>query len=54
MGIRATGLQAELAAARLALLSAEVRLDQQLAPLALSPAKGLINPCKLELKPSIV
>ncbi|KFN44925.1 sensor histidine kinase [Arenimonas oryziterrae] len=36
-GIRATGLQAELASARLALLSAEVRLDQRLAPLALEP-----------------
>lgn len=34
-GIRATGLQAELAAARLALLAADVRLDQRLAPLAL-------------------
>ncbi len=38
VGIRATGLQAELAAARLALLSADVRLDQQLAPVPLSPA----------------
>ncbi len=37
-GIRATGLQAELAAARLALLSAEVRMDQRLAPVALAPA----------------
>ena len=36
-GIRATGLQAELAAARLALLSAEVSLDQRLAPVALAP-----------------
>ncbi|GGA86445.1 two-component sensor histidine kinase [Arenimonas soli] len=36
-GIRATGLEAELAAARLALLSAEVRLDQRIAPVALSP-----------------
>lgn len=35
VGIRATGLQAELAASRLALLSAEVRLDQRLAPVAL-------------------
>jgi two-component system sensor histidine kinase DesK len=33
IGIRATGLQAELASARLALLSADVRLDQRLAPL---------------------
>jgi two-component system, NarL family, sensor histidine kinase DesK len=32
-GIRAAGFQAELAAARLALLSAEVRLDQRLAPI---------------------
>jgi two-component system sensor histidine kinase DesK len=38
VGIRATGLQAELAAARLALLSAEIRLDQRLEPLALSAA----------------
>ncbi|MBY4598903.1 sensor histidine kinase [bacterium BD-1] len=38
VGIRAAGLQAELAAARLALLSAEVRLDQRLAPVALAPA----------------
>lgn len=38
VGIRAAGLQAELAAARLALLSADVRLDQRLAPVALSPA----------------
>lgn len=38
VGIRATGLQAELAAARLALLSAEVRLDQRLAPVSLAPA----------------
>ncbi|GAB2671525.1 sensor histidine kinase [Arenimonas aestuarii] len=37
VGIRATGLEAELAAARLALLSAEVRLDQRIAPVALSP-----------------
>ncbi len=34
-GIRAAGFQAELAAARLALLSAEVRLDQRLAPIEL-------------------
>ena len=34
-GIRAAGLQAELAAARLALLSAEVRLEHRLAPVAL-------------------
>lgn len=34
-GIRATGLQAELASARLALLSAEVTLDQRLPALAL-------------------
>jgi len=34
-GIRATGLLAELASARLALLSADVRLDQRLPPLAL-------------------
>ncbi|WP_146910427.1 sensor histidine kinase [Arenimonas daejeonensis] len=38
VGIRATGLQAELAAARLALLSADVRLDQRLAPVAPTPA----------------
>lgn len=37
VGIRATGLQAELAAARLALLSAEIRLDQRLEPVELSP-----------------
>ena len=37
-GIRATGLQAELAAARLALLSAEIPLDQRLAPVGLDPA----------------
>lgn len=35
VGIRATGLQAELAATRLALLSADVRLDQRLAPVDL-------------------
>jgi len=35
-GIRAAGLQAELAAARLALLSADVRLDQRLAPVAVN------------------
>lgn len=34
-GIRATGLQAELAAARLALLSADVRLDQRLSAVTL-------------------
>ncbi|QSA97253.1 sensor histidine kinase [Methylococcus sp. EFPC2] len=34
-GIRATGLPAELAAARLALLSADVRLDQRVAPVTL-------------------
>lgn len=38
VGIRATGLEAELAAARLALLSADVRLDQRLAPVSLEPA----------------
>lgn len=38
VGIRATGLQAELAAARLALLSADVRLDQRLETVALSAA----------------
>ena len=38
VGIRATGLQAELAATRLALLSADVHLDQRLAPVALPPA----------------
>lgn len=37
-GIRASGLEAELASARLALLAAEVRLDARLAPLALDPA----------------
>lgn len=36
VGIRATGLQAELAATRLALLSADVRLDQRVAPVHLS------------------
>jgi two-component system sensor histidine kinase DesK len=36
-GIRAAGLEAELASARLALLAAEVRLDQRIAPLALDP-----------------
>ncbi len=41
VGIRATGLQAELAAARLALLSADVRLDHQLAPVTLPPAAEL-------------
>lgn len=35
-GMRAGGLEAELASARLALLSADVRFDQQIAPLALS------------------
>lgn len=35
VGIRATDLQAELAATRLALLSADVRLDQRLAPVEL-------------------
>ncbi len=38
VGIRATGLEAELAAARLALLSADVRLDQRLAPVVLDAA----------------
>jgi len=38
VGIRATGLQAELAAARLALLSADVHLDHRLAPVALAPS----------------
>ncbi|MAL04058.1 MAG: two-component sensor histidine kinase [Arenimonas sp.] len=37
VGIRATGLEAELAAARLALLSADVRLDQRISPVALTP-----------------
>ncbi|HEX5693716.1 MAG TPA: sensor histidine kinase [Arenimonas sp.] len=37
VGIRATGLLAELAAARLALLSADVRLDQHIAPVDLTP-----------------
>lgn len=37
-GIRASGLQAELAAARLTLLSAEVRMDQRLPALELPPA----------------
>lgn len=37
VGIRATGLQAELAAARLALLSADVRLDQRIDPVELPP-----------------
>jgi two-component system sensor histidine kinase DesK len=36
-GIRAAGLEAELASARLALLAAEVRLDQRVVPLALEP-----------------
>lgn len=35
-GIRAAGLQAELASARLALLSADVHLDQRLAPFAIA------------------
>jgi len=35
-GIRSSGLEAELAAARLALLSADVHLDQRLTPLPLS------------------
>lgn len=35
VGIRSTGLQAELAAARLALLSADVHLDQRLPPVAM-------------------
>jgi two-component system sensor histidine kinase DesK len=35
VGIRATGLQAELAASRLALLSADVRMDQRVAPMVL-------------------
>jgi two-component system sensor histidine kinase DesK len=35
IGIRMTGLQAELASARLALLAADARLDQRLAPLPL-------------------
>ena len=34
-GIRAAGLQAEIAAARLTLLAADVRLDQRLAPVAI-------------------
>jgi two-component system sensor histidine kinase DesK len=34
-GIRAAGLEAEIAAARLALLSADVHLDQRLAPVAM-------------------
>ncbi len=37
-GIRASGLGAELAAARLALTSADVRFDQQIAELPLDPA----------------
>ena len=40
-GIRATGLQAEIAAARLALLSADVRLDQRLAPVTLDARSEL-------------
>lgn len=36
-GIRASGLQAELAAARLTLLSAEIALDQHLEPVLLDP-----------------
>jgi two-component system sensor histidine kinase DesK len=40
-GIRATGLQAELAAARLALLSADVHLDQRLAPVTLGAGSEL-------------
>jgi two-component system sensor histidine kinase DesK len=39
-GIRAAGLEAELAAARLALLAADVRLDARLAPRALDSATG--------------
>ena len=41
-GIRAAGFQAELAAARLALLSADVRLDQRLAPLEIDGALGTV------------
>lgn len=37
VGIRSSGLQAELAAARLALLGAEIHLDQRLEPVVLSP-----------------
>lgn len=37
-GIRSTGLQAELAAARLALLSAEIHLDYRLASVSIAPA----------------
>ncbi|MEO8160241.1 MAG: sensor histidine kinase [Arenimonas sp.] len=40
-GIRATGLQAELAAARLALLSADVRLDHRLAAVKLDAKSEL-------------
>lgn len=40
-GIRATGLQAELAAARLALLSADVRLDQRLTTVTLDAKSEL-------------
>lgn len=41
-GIRATGLEAELAAARLALLSADVRLDQRLATVTLDGKSELV------------
>ena len=37
-GIRATGLESEIASARLALLTADIRLDQRLAPIALDAA----------------
>ena len=51
VGIRATGLEAELAAARLALLSAEVSLDQRLAPVALEP--GLESALALALREAV-
>ena len=41
-GIRSTGIEAELASARLALLSAEVTLDYRLAPLELSEEAGTV------------
>jgi two-component system, NarL family, sensor histidine kinase DesK len=37
-GIRAAGLESEIASARLALLTADIRLDQRLAPIALDAA----------------
>lgn len=55
VGIRATGLQVELAAARLALLSAEVRLDQRLAPVDLpAPVEQALALCLREAVTNIL